>query len=130
MPWYQTWLVRGAAVVLALLLCSAIMMLVTGLNPIEVYATMGKGVFGTQRKAWLAFQKIAVLLGIALAVTPAFKMRFWNIGAEGQVMIGGLAAAAVMIEVSKYVKNNVILILLMVIASVVAGGIWGFLPAF
>jgi simple sugar transport system permease protein len=130
MPWYQTWLVRGAAVVLALLLCSAIMMLVTGLNPIEVYATMGKGVFGTQRKAWLAFQKIAVLLGIALAVTPAFKMRFWNIGAEGQVMIGGLAAAAVMIEVSKYVKNNVILILLMVIASVVAGSIWGFLPAF
>ena len=130
MPWYQTWLVRGAAVVLALLLCSAIMMLVTGLNPIEVYATMGKGVFGTQRKAWLAFQKIAVLLGIALAVTPAFKMRFWNIGAEGQVMIGGLAAAAVMIEVSKYVKNNVILILLMIIASVVAGSIWGFLPAF
>ena len=40
-----------------------------------------------------------MLLCIALAVTPAFKMRFWNLGAEGQVLVGGLASAAVMFYV-------------------------------
>ena len=130
MPWYKTWLIRGAAIILALLLCSLIMVIVTGLNPFEVYATMFKGVFGTPRKIWLTMQKLAVLLGISLAVTPAFKMRFWNIGAEGQVMIGGLAAAAVMIVVGKYIQNNIVIILLMLVASVAAGAIWGFLPAF
>ena len=38
-----------------------------------------------------------VLLCIAIGITPAFKMRFWNIGAEGQVLIGGVTSAAMMI---------------------------------
>ena len=73
-------------------------MLMTGENPIGVYKTIFKGAFGTTRQApGSPFQNLAILLGISLAVTPAFKMRFWNIGAEGQVLIGGLATAACMI---------------------------------
>ena len=130
LPWLKAWLIRGAAILLALLVCSLLMVLVTGLNPFDVYATMAYGVFGTARKTWVTFQKLAVLLGISLAVTPAFKMRFWNIGAEGQVMIGALACAAVMITLSGVITSNVVMILLMFIASLAAGALWGFLPAF
>ena len=58
---------------------------------------MIEGSFGTSRKIWITLQKTAMLLCIALAVTPAFKMRFWNIGAEGQVLVGALATAGCMI---------------------------------
>lgn len=95
MPWWQSWLVRITAVLLALIVSGAVTIMLTGQNPLEVYATMFKGAFGTTRRIWQLMQNVALLLCISLAVTPAFKMRFWNIGAEGQVLIGGLAAAAV-----------------------------------
>ena len=130
LPWLKVWLIRGAAILLALLVCSVLTVLVTGLNPFAVYGTMFKGVFGTARKTWVTFQKLAVLLGISLAVTPAFKMRFWNIGAEGQVMVGSLACAAVMITLRNYISSNLLMIVLMLVASLAAGALWGFLPAF
>ena len=68
-------------------------------------------------------------MGISLAVTPAFKMRFWNIGAEGQVLIGGLATAACMICLADKLSNGMV-ILCMILASILAGAVWGFLPAF
>ena len=77
----------------------------------------------------MTFQNLAILLGISLAVTPAFKMRFWNIGAEGQVLIGGLATAACMICLADKMSNGAV-ILCMILASIVAGALWGFLPAF
>ena len=88
LPWYQAALIRGCAILLALVVCALVTMLMTGENPFSIYATIFKGAFGTARKTWVTFQNLAVLLGISLAVTPAFKMRFWNIGAEGQVLIG------------------------------------------
>ena len=94
LPWYQATLIRGCAILLALVVCALVTMLMTGENPFSIYATIFKGAFGTARKTWVTFQNLAVLLGISLAVTPAFKMRFWNIGAEGQVLIGCLATAA------------------------------------
>ena len=97
LPWYQRVLIRGGAILLALIVCALVTMLLTGENPISIYGTIFYGAFGTARKSWVTFQNLAVLLGISLAVTPAFKMRFWNIGAEGQVLIGCLATAACMI---------------------------------
>ena len=130
LPWYQAWLIRGCAILLALLMCSLVTIIVTGLNPLALYKTMFYGTFGTNRKTWVLFQKLAILLGISLAVTPAFKMRFWNIGAEGQVIVGGLACAAVMITLSETIKSNTVMLLLMLVVSVAAGALWGFLPAF
>jgi len=88
------------------------------------------GAFGTERKTWVLFQKLAILLGISLAVTPAFKMRFWNIGAEGQVMAGALACATVMITLGNTITSNWLMLLIMLVVSVAAGALWGFLPAF
>ena len=130
LPWYQAWLMRGSAIRLALLMRPRVTIIVTGLNPLALYKTMFYGTFGTNRKTWVLFQKLAILLGISLAVTPAFKMRFWNIGAEGQVIVGGLACAAVMITLSETIKSNTVMLLLMLVVSVAAGALWGFLPAF
>ena len=129
LPWYQAMLIRGGAIVLALIVCALVTMLLTGETPISIYGTIFYGAFGTARKSWVTFQNLAVLLGISLAVTPAFKMRFWNIGAEGQVLIGCLATAACMIVLGDKLSNGV-LILVMLVAAIAAGSLWGFLPSF
>ena len=129
LPWYKSFAIRGCAIVLALIVCAVVTMLMTGENPVSIYATIFKGAFGSARKTWVTFQNLAVLLGISLAVTPAFKMRFWNIGAEGQVLIGCLATAACMICLGDKLPNAA-LILVSLIAALAAGGLWGFLPAF
>ena len=89
---------------------------------------MFAGAFGTPRRVWLLLQNIAMLLCISLAVTPAFKMRFWNIGAEGQVLIGGLATAACMILIGDSVPAP-LLYLFMVLSAIAAGAIWALIPA-
>ena len=129
MPWYKAWAIRLGAIVAALLVCALVTTVTTGENPIAVYGAMISGSFGTARRSWITFQGMAVLLCISLAVTPAFKMRFWNIGAEGQTLIGCLAASACMITMGKTVPNG-LLIVISLAAAILAGAIWGFLPAF
>lgn len=120
--------IRIGAIIIALIVSGIVTMLLTGLNPISVYATMIKGAFGTERKFWSLLQSLAMLLCVSLAVTPAFKMRFWNIGAEGQVLVGGLATAACMITLGGKVPN-ILLILIMIVCSVLAGAVWALIPA-
>lgn len=129
LPTWKAWLIRAAAIVFALILFAIIATLLTGENPLRIYSTMIYGTFGTPRKIWILGQNLAILLCISLAVTPAFKMRFWNIGAEGQVLIGALATAACMICLGN-VLPNWLLIITMTVASIVAGAIWAFIPAF
>ena len=127
MPKWQGWLIRLAAVGIALLVNAALIYALTKLNPIRVYITMFQGAFGTQRRIWITLADTAMLLCIGVGLAPAFKMKFWNIGAEGQILVGGLASAACMI----YFKSipSGILLLIMFILSGLAGGIWGAIPA-
>ena len=90
---------------------------------------MFRGAFSTPRRIWNLLQSLAMLLCVSLALTPAFKMRFWNIGGEGQVLIGGLATAACMICLGGKIPNA-LLILTMIVASMLAGAIWALIPAF
>ena len=129
LPWYQAVGIRAVAIVLALVLCGILTTITTGIDPIEVYKSIFTGAFGTERKTWITLQNLSILLLIALALTPAFKMKFWNIGGEGQVLIGGLAAGACMICLGDKLPNGVP-ILVMVLASIAAGAFWGFVPAF
>lgn len=128
MPLYQSLAVRLGAIALALVVCGVVTTLTTGLNPLSVYATMISGAFGTPRKVWILLQEIAILLCVALALTPAFRMRFWNLGGEGQVLIGSLTSAACMILLGDKLPNAA-LIALMLVASVVAGAVWAGIPA-
>ena len=126
--WYKAWLIRIIAIILALVLCGIITMVTTGLNPIKVYAAMIDGTFGTTRRIWMLCQNIAILLCISIALAPAFKMRFWNLGGDGQALMGALGAAAVMILLGDKIPNG-LLILIMVVVSIVCGAIWAVIPA-
>ena len=124
----KAWLIRIGAVLAALIICAVVTMLLTAENPFSVYATMFEGAFGTERKIWKLLQNLAMLLCVSLALTPAFKMRFWNIGGEGQVLIGGLATTACMILLGGKLPNG-LLIIVMLVASILAGAIWALIPA-
>ena len=126
--WYIGLGIRAIAVVLALILSAVVITILTGKNPLDVYASMINGAFGNNIRIWTLFQEIAILLCVALAVTPAFKMRFWNIGAEGQVLVGGLATITVMMFLGNKLPAP-LLIVIMVVASILAGIIWAVLPA-
>lgn len=126
--WYKAWTVRAVAIVAALIICAFVIVFLTGYNPIEVYGAMIAGTFGSARKVWNTLQKLAMLLCISLAVTPAFKMKFWNIGAEGQILMGGTAAAAMMIYFGDKMPNWLLLIVIFVVSGL-AGLIWGVIPA-
>lgn len=128
MPWYFAWGVRAAAIVLALVCCALVSTLVTAENPVRIFATIIKGSFGSSRKFMVLLQNTAMLLCIALALTPAFKMRFWNIGGEGQALAGALASAACMILMKD--QPNLVVIPCMVLTSILAGALWGAIPAF
>ncbi|MBR4703497.1 MAG: ABC transporter permease [Oscillospiraceae bacterium] len=127
-PWYISWAIRAAAIVAAMLVCALVTMLLTGADPIRIYVTIFQGSFGTVRKFWVLLQELSILLCVSLAVTPAFKMRFWNIGGEGQVLIGGLATAACMFYLGDKMPSG-LLIPVMIVASILAGAIWALIPA-
>lgn len=129
MPWYQSLGIYVLAIILALALCAIVTMITTGIDPASVFESVFAGAFGSARKTWVTLQNVSILLLIALALTPAFKMKFWNIGGEGQVLIGGLAAAACMICLGDKLPNAAV-IFSMIIASIAAGMIWGLVPAF
>jgi len=128
LPWYKSWGIRAIAILAALIFAGLVAMALTGENPLQIYVTMFKGNFSSERRFWMLLQSIAMLLCVSLAVTPAFKMRFWNIGAEGQVLVGGLATAACMIMFGNKMPNW-LLIIVMIVSSMLAGAVWALIPA-
>lgn len=125
---WQSWGVRLLAILLAAVLCAIVTALITGINPLHFYQTMASGSLGTARRRWTMGKEVAVLLCISLALTPAFRMRFWNLGGEGQILIGALATAACMILLGESLPGPV-LVLVMILAAVAAGAVWAAIPA-
>lgn len=87
MPRWKGWLIRVLAVLLALVVDGLLIYAIVHLNPVEVYRAMYEGAFGTSRRAWVSVRDAVVLLCIGVGLAPAFKMKFWNLGAEGQILI-------------------------------------------
>lgn len=126
----STRLLTVAVAILAALVVDAVFIfLVTGLNPFSVYGVMFQGTFGNAMRFSWAIRDIAGLLLVGIALAPVFKMKFWNIGAEGQILMGGLMTALVMVYVGDKVPT-VVLFLIMFVTSVLAGALWAFLPGF
>jgi len=128
LPWYKAMLIRVIAVAAAVLLCSLLSIVMIEANPFEFVKTLVDGAVGSERRLWKLAKDAAVLLCISLAVTPAFRMKFWNIGAEGQTLIGALASVAVAVYLGGKIPEPALLVL-MAIAAILAGAIWGGLPA-
>ena len=124
-PW-KAWGIRGIAFLLSLIVSGLVIIAVSGLNPAAVFATMARGAVGTNKSMWVTIRDAMTLLCIAVGLAHAFKMRFWNIGAEGQILVGAIASAACMIYLNKL--PTILLLLVMAVASLIAGGIWGLFP--
>ena len=133
-------LIRAAAFVLGMLTCGLLASILIreldfnkeGLT--NFYKCFIDGSFTTNRKLISFIKDLAILLCIGLALAPAFKMRFWNTGAEGQTLVGVLAA--IMVNYHLGGSYNSALALpdwqlapLMLAAAMLAGAIWALLPA-
>lgn len=126
--WQERLLIRFIALILALIVCGAVIVALVKMNPVDVYKAIWDGAMGSERRIWQTIRDTMVLLCIAIGLAPAFKMKFWNIGAEGQILVGGAATAALMIYAGDSMPTPVLMIL-MFVASLAAGMIWGIIPA-
>lgn len=125
----KAWAIRIIAVLLSLVVSGIFIFAVTKLNPFQVYEGIFDGAFGTPRRSWVTVRDAMMLLCIGVGLAPAFKMRFWNIGAEGQITAGAIAASYFALYWVGRVPSAVLL-LIMGLAGAVAGGIWALIPAF
>ena len=131
----KSWAIRIAAILLGLIVCGIVAYILSdklrsGKKTIfEFYHSfIIKGSFTSPRRLWKFFKNMAVLQCISLAITPAFRMRFWNIGAEGQTLMGVWGAIAVAFYLGKSVPAWLLLVL-MFAASLVCGAVWAVIPA-
>ncbi len=123
----QAGLIRLAALLCAMLAIS-IMFLAMGYNPITVFLSMLYGAFGKKIFIQETIKITIPLVITAMGLSLAFKMKLWNIGGEGQILIGGAAATAVSIYLSDSLPHG-LLLLLMGIAAIMAAGFYGLIPA-
>lgn len=121
--------IRAASIVVALILGS-IPILLTGVNPVRAYGVIVQGSLGNAIYLKQTIKKMIPLLCCALAIAPCFKMRFWNIGAEGQLTAGAIACSAIAIWFGKSNIPSFLILVMMFIAAAIMGGIWGLIPGF
>ena len=123
----RAWTIRLGAIVLALI-TGGVFVAVMGFDPFKVYGTMVSGSVGSAMSLRLTAKLVIPLLITSLGVTLAFKMRFWNIGAEGQICVGAIAATYFALFHSDWPQW--ILLIVMALAGMLAGGLYGAIPAF
>ncbi|NLN70832.1 MAG: ABC transporter permease [Chloroflexi bacterium] len=121
------YIVPIASFVSALILGS-ILLLITGVNPITTYAAMIKGAFGSMHALSETLVKATPLMLTGLGVAIAFRMRFWNIGAEGQFVFGGIAGAGIALFFSEIIPSWLVLPMALV-GGMLAGALWAGIPA-
>ena len=97
-------------------------------NYIDFFAAMFSGAFGTERRFWIFVQDFSLLLGVSIALLPVFKMRFWNLGGNGQILIGAMVATIVMFYWGGKMPDPVLWILMFILASS-AAAVWAVIPA-
>ncbi|WP_434310772.1 ABC transporter permease [Hominifimenecus sp. rT4P-3] len=123
----KAWLIRGIAFLCAIV-TGGLLILALGHNPFEVYGSMIQGAFGKKLAIQETVKLTIPLLITGIGISLAFKMRFWNIGAEGQILAGAIAASSIAIYFDHL--PHTIVLLLMGAAALLAGGIYGMIPAF
>lgn len=124
----KAWAIRIVAVLLSLVVSGLFIFAVTKLNPVQVYEAIFDGAFGTSRRSWVTVRDSMMLLCIGVGLAPAFKMKFWNIGAEGQILIGGVITAGIMRAYGSALPTPALL-LVMAVVSLLCGCLWGVIPA-
>ncbi|MFP4395706.1 MAG: ABC transporter permease [Anaerolineales bacterium] len=110
------------------LILGAVLLIISGVNPLTTYAAMFRGAFGSGHNFTETLVKAIPLMLTGLGVAIAFQMRFWNIGAEGQLTLGGVAAAWVALYWASGLPTWSLLPLSLIV-GIAAGALWAGLPA-
>ena len=124
----KAWGIRVIGVILSLVVSGLFIFAVTKLNPVQVYEAIFDGAFGTSKRSWVTIRDAMMLLCIGVGLAPAFKMKFWNIGAEGQILIGGVLTAGIMRFYGNALPTPALLVV-MAVVSLLCGCLWGVIPA-
>ena len=119
--------IQIAAVFLSIV-CAGLVLLILGLNPVSIFKSIIEGSLGTEMRIQQTIVKAIPLTITSLGIIVAFKMNFWNIGAEGQITMGAFGATFVALNVPETMPLAAVL-LLMLAAALVCGAIWAFIPA-
>jgi ABC-type uncharacterized transport system permease subunit len=130
-PAWKAWMIRISSIIVGLCLAYLMMLVIAKATPEQFFKGLVDGAFGgrNQRKTWVTLREAAILLTVSLALIPAFKMKFWNLGGNGQVLMGDLAAIMCMHFLGAAGVPDWAIILVMIPASILAGIIWALIPA-
>lgn len=114
--------------VVSAIVAGGLFILIIGENPFQIYGSIFQGAWRSSIAAKGTIKIAIPLLIAAIGITPAFQMKFWNIGAEGQIIMGGIFATFFAL----YFENlpHILLLFLMFVAGMVGGGLWGLIPAY
>ena len=123
----KVWLIRLAAFAVAILI-GMIIFAIAGADPIKAYGTMLASSLGKKSGIRQVVKNAVPLLGVGLALAPCFRMRYWNIGAEGQITMGAMAASYFALFWYNRMPSAVLL-LVMAVASLIFGALWAAIPA-
>lgn len=123
----QIIIIRLIAVIAAIMVSGAFIVFL-GYDPVEVYTNMISGALGSKIRFKSTLLEMIPLVITSLGILVAFKMKFWNIGGEGQILMGAFAASYVALYVNWLPKFLVLPV--MFLAGFLAGGLWGLIPAF
>ncbi|MCJ7659462.1 MAG: ABC transporter permease, partial [Anaerolineales bacterium] len=127
--WYP-YFVSLIAVVAALVI-GGILLALSGGDPLQSYVHIARASFGSLGVLSDTIVKATPLILVGLACTIAFRMKLWNIGAEGQLFMGALGASAVvLIPLLPADASPWLFIPVMIVAGVLTGALWGFIPGF
>lgn len=130
MPWWEALLIRLGGILLGIIvICILFQATTVEKNPFAIVGAIFNGCFGTARRTWLLFRDTALLLLVSLALVPSFKMKFWNLGGNGQILVGALVAVMCMFYMGKAGVPNWAIILIEIPSSILAGAIWAAIPA-
>ncbi|WP_027399537.1 ABC transporter permease [Anaerovorax odorimutans] len=120
-------IIRIAAIILSILF-TGIFINLLGYNSIDVFYNMVTGALGSEMRLQKTIVKAIPIAVASLGILVAFKMKFWNIGGEGQIMMGAMAATFVALNLDGFPRA--LTLVLMMLAAFFFGAVWAFIPAF
>ena len=121
--------IYAIAIFLSLLLGAIICSLVSPRGDvIKFFISLFEGCFSSTRKIWMFLRELAILLAVSMSLIISFKMKFWNLGGNGQILMGGLAAIVCDFYLGGKI-NETLLIFIVILASITAGALWAAIPA-
>lgn len=128
-PLRKSILFRALSVIFAFIICALILSIYNGYSPIDFIATLFTGTIGDSFNIFVFLGRVAILLGLGLALVPAFKMKFWNIGADGQALMGALGCYLTLYISSRHGIPGGLALVISLVVAIILGALWGLIPA-